>query len=132
MTISADRPFYTTAHVADYATLVKLVFVHVITAQNHVAVNLSPGLLACRIIMSVHRDPWDPMPMSTGNASAGDLQSQFVGLNVGAMPFVPNINAQPFVPGGPSAGGYRHSQPYYQHGMGKWSAFIRKFYYNVR
>lgn len=68
--------------------------------------------------MSVHRDPWDSM--NAGNTSAGDLQSQFAGLNVGAMPFVPNINAQPFVPGGPAAAsGYHHSQPYYQHGMGK-------------
>lgn len=63
--------------------------------------------------------------MTPGNATAGDLQSQFAGLNVGAIPFVPNINAQPFVPGGPSGGAYHHSQPYYQHGMGKWRAFIR-------
>ena len=75
--------------------------------------------------MSVHRDPWDAMQMNAGNTSAGDMQSQFAGLNVGAMPFVPNINAQPFVPGGPSGSGYRHSQPYYQHGMGMWRAFIR-------
>lgn len=88
--------------------------------------DLSPGLLVGGIIMSVHREPWDPMQMNAGNAAAGDMQSQFAGLNVGAMPFVPNINAQPFVPGGPSASGYRHSQPYYQHGMGKKWAFIRK------
>ena len=91
--------------------------------KSHVVVfNLSPGLLVC--IMSVHREPWDQI--SAGNAAAGDLQSQFAGLNVGAMPFIPNINAQPFVPGGSSGNGYRHSQPYYQHGMGKKWAFIRK------
>ena len=104
---------------ASYATLVKFVSTRDLPLKNHVAFNLSPGLLVCRITMSVHRDPWDPMPMSAGNASAGDLQSQFAGLNIGAMPFVPNINAQAFVPGGSSGSGYRHSQPYYQHGMGK-------------
>ena len=100
-----------------------------ITAQNHVAFNLSLWLVVS--IMSVHRDPWDSMQMSAGNAPVGDLQSQFGGLNVGAMPFVPNINAQPFVPGGPPGSGYRHPQPYHQHNMGKWWVLIRK-YYNFR
>ncbi|XP_065899361.1 eukaryotic peptide chain release factor GTP-binding subunit ERF3A-like [Dysidea avara] len=70
--------------------------------------------------MSIPRE-WDSVPMTTGNNQmniTGDMQSQFAGLNIQATPFIPNIHAQPFVPGGPPSGGFGHTSPYYQHNMG--------------
>jgi len=70
--------------------------------------------------MSIPREQWDsPMTGNNQMNMAGDMQSQFAGLNIQASPFIPNIHAQPFVPGGAPSGGYRQPSPYFQHNMGE-------------
>ena len=64
-------------------------------------------------------DSWEQImePHVTAGPQAGDMNTRFSRMNVNAHSFVPNVQAQSFVPGG-AGGGYptTHHGGYPMHG----------------